>query len=87
MTDCDKLGDCEDSRLQRIYEYLDGELSEEDLAAVKDHLDACPDCASQHDLECVIRAAVKRSCEEAAPTSLKDRIIASIDAAGDHSAH
>ncbi len=75
MTDCEKLGNCDESRLERIYEYLDGELSPADLAEVKAHLDSCQDCASQHDLECVIRSVVKRSCEEQAPSSLKDRIL------------
>jgi mycothiol system anti-sigma-R factor len=75
MKDCEKLGTCDESRLDRIYEYLDGELSPTDLEEVKAHLESCADCASQHDLECVIRSVVKRSCEEQAPSTLKDRIL------------
>lgn len=84
MSDCEKLGDCDESRLQRIYEYLDGELPASDLEAVKAHLESCPECASQHDLECVIRSVVKRSCGEHAPSTLRDRILARLGAADHH---
>ncbi|MCZ2402466.1 mycothiol system anti-sigma-R factor [Paenarthrobacter sp. Z7-10] len=75
MSDCQSLGDCEDSRISRIYEYLDGALSCDDLAEIKEHLDTCPECAQEHDLECVIRSAVKRTCKEAAPDNLKATIL------------
>jgi len=75
MSDCESLGDCPDSRIERLYEYLDGALSHQDLVEIKEHLDGCPECAKEHDLECVIRSVVKRSCKEVAPTSLKDSIL------------
>ena len=56
--------------MQRIYEYLDGALTREDITENKDHLDSCPECTEQYDLECVIRNLVKRSCTEAAPANL-----------------
>ena len=65
MSDCQGLGDCDDARMQRIYEYLDGALTRDDIAEIKDHLDSCPECLEQYDLECVIRVMVKRSCTEA----------------------
>lgn len=78
MSDCHTLGDCDDSRIERLYEYLDGALSHKDLVEIKEHLDNCPDCAQDHDLECVIRSVVKRSCREAAPETLKSRILTRI---------
>ncbi len=75
MGDCQSLGDCDDQRIGRIYEYLDGALSREDLGEIKEHLDSCTDCASEYDLECVIRSVVKRSCKEAAPDTLKAAIL------------
>ncbi|MBG0741564.1 mycothiol system anti-sigma-R factor [Paeniglutamicibacter antarcticus] len=75
MSDCRSLGDCDDSRMVRIYEYLDGALSCDDLAEIKEHLDSCPDCAQEYDLECVIRSVVRRSCKEAAPENLKAAIL------------
>lgn len=76
MGDCQSLGDCDDERVGRIYEYLDGALSRDDLSEIKAHLDSCEDCAHQYDLECVIRTVVKRSCKEAAPETLKAAILA-----------
>jgi len=75
MSDCENLGNCADSRIERLYEYLDGALSHQDLVDIKDHLDDCPQCAEQHDLECVIRSVVKRSCTEVAPSTLKTSIL------------
>ncbi|MFC9352243.1 mycothiol system anti-sigma-R factor [Arthrobacter sp. NPDC057013] len=75
MSDCQGLGDCDDTRMQRIYEYLDGALTRGDLAEIKQHLDECPECAEQYDFECVIRKVVKRSCTEAAPENLKNAIL------------
>ena len=42
---------------------------------IKDHLEGCPECAEEHDLECVIRSVVKRSCTEVAPSTLKTSIL------------
>lgn len=78
MGDCQGLGDCDDARMGRIYEYLDGALSREDLTEIKVHLDECPECSQEYDLECVIRTVVKRSCKEAAPENLKASILARI---------
>lgn len=77
--DCQKLWDCADARLERLYEYLDGALSWDDLSAVQDHLASCQECSAQYDLECIIRSVVKRSCTEAAPQDLKSRIMIRID--------
>ncbi|MEE1622191.1 mycothiol system anti-sigma-R factor [Zafaria sp. Z1313] len=78
MGDCHSLGDCDDNRIVRLYEYLDGALSLKDLNEVKDHLEHCDECAKEYDLECIIRSVVRRSCQEAAPEALKGRIMARI---------
>ena len=80
MKDCQGLGDCEDARIERIYEYLDGALPRADVEEIKDHLENCPNCLEQHDLECMIRSMVKRSCTEAAPEQLKQSILERIHA-------
>lgn len=76
--DCEKIGDCEDARIQRLYEYLDGALTHEDLEEVRSHLEECRDCAHEYDLECIIRSVVRRSCTEKAPDALKVNIMARI---------
>ncbi|WP_010524618.1 mycothiol system anti-sigma-R factor [Nesterenkonia sp. F] len=70
-------GDCRetDERMERIYEYLDGQLSRQDLEDVRTHLHDCPDCATEYDLECIIRSVVRRSCAERAPDTLKVTIM------------
>ncbi|GAB3753553.1 hypothetical protein GCM10027591_02110 [Zhihengliuella somnathii] len=75
MGDCQSLGDCDDSRIARLYEYLDGALSVDDLNDVQRHLEHCTECAQEYDLECIIRSVVKRSCTEQAPQTLKSRIM------------
>jgi anti-sigma factor (TIGR02949 family) len=72
---CQGLGDCDDARMQRIYEYLDGALTRDDIAEIKQHLQECPECTEEYDLECVIRTVVKRSCTEFAPENLKSSIL------------
>jgi anti-sigma factor (TIGR02949 family) len=47
MSDCESMGDCADSRIERLYEYLDGALSHQDLVEIKDHLEGCPECAEE----------------------------------------
>ncbi|GAA3692406.1 hypothetical protein GCM10022377_00930 [Zhihengliuella alba] len=75
MGDCNSLGDCDDTRIERLYEYLDGALSKEDLNDVKRHLEHCSECAQEYDLECIIRSVVRRSCTDTAPQTLKSRIM------------
>lgn len=74
-----KNGGCTESRMESIYQYLDGALGNEDLAEVKTHIQDCAECQSEHDLELIIRDVVKRSCEEKAPYSLKTRIMQRIE--------
>lgn len=76
--DCEQIGDCEDSRIQRLYEYLDGALTLQDLDEVRAHLEECDECTRAYDLECIIRSVVRRSCCEKAPEQLKVRIMTRI---------
>ncbi|MDN5756193.1 MAG: mycothiol system anti-sigma-R factor [Arthrobacter sp.] len=78
MGDCQSLGDCGDERIARLYEYLDGALSVDDLKDVREHLEGCEECTHEYDLECIIRSVVKRSCQEVAPNTLKTRIMSRI---------
>ncbi len=76
--DCQRIGDCADARIQRLYEYLDGALTHRDLEEVRGHLEECTECAGEYDLECIIRSVVRRSCTEKAPSTLKVNIMARI---------
>ena len=64
--------------LDRIYEYVDGELTEGDLHRIREHLDECPPCLREYDLEAALKALVRRSCQDRAPEELRVRILARI---------
>ena len=74
-SDCAENGGCTEDRIENIYQYLDGALGSADLAEVRAHIDGCTTCQSERDLEVIIRDVVKRSCDEKAPNSLKDKIM------------
>ena len=72
---------CSEAQLERIHEYLDGALTVEDVRAIAEHMDGCPDCTHEHDLEQEIRTAVRRSCAETAPETLRASIMSRINEA------
>jgi hypothetical protein len=58
MSDCQGLGDCDDTRMQRIYEYLDGAFTHAATSRRSNSIwMSCPECTQQYDLECVIRVS------------------------------
>jgi mycothiol system anti-sigma-R factor len=65
--------------LQRVFEYLDGEMPEMDCAKIKVHLEECSGCLDEYDRDELVKAVVRRSCGcDAAPAELRTRILASI---------
>lgn len=63
------------SSLKHLYEFLDRELSPEQLRTVQAHLDACPECADVKDFELMIREKMRSSCAQQAPEQLKARLL------------
>jgi mycothiol system anti-sigma-R factor len=73
--------DCQ-AVLDRVYEYLDGELGPLDLDKIREHLDDCGPCLQQYDLDVALKALVRRSCGcEPAPIELRERILVRISQA------
>lgn len=71
-TDCSEV-------LQRVYEYLDGELTSADLMKIRQHLTECGPCLSEYGLEEALKALLRRSCAfEPAPEELRARIMVRI---------
>lgn len=65
--------------LNRVYEYLDGEMSEHDVAKIRQHLEECRPCLSQYDIDLALKALLRRSCAcESAPQELRSRIMVRI---------
>ncbi|HET7037803.1 MAG TPA: mycothiol system anti-sigma-R factor [Thermomicrobiaceae bacterium] len=68
MTKCDEA-------LKRLYEYLDRELSSEELVEVQRHLDACPPCRDRFTFEADVLRLVRKSCRDvSAPPELVERV-------------
>jgi len=71
QTDCGEV-------LNQVFEYLDGELTDSDVAKIQQHLDECSPCLHEHDLDRALKALVRRSCSERAPQDLRARIMLQI---------
>ena len=68
-------GDCSEV-LHRIYEYLDGEMSSDDVRRVAAHLNECQPCLAEHDLDVALKQVVRRSCSgETAPPAVRLQIL------------
>lgn len=66
--------DCSDF-LERIVYFIDNELDEADCSVVRMHLDSCNPCLERYDLQRTVKSIVARSCSEAAPNELRDRVL------------
>lgn len=67
--------------LDRVYEYLDGEIDGPRKHAIKEHLDECSPCLREFGLEEAVKAIVKRSCSDPAPPELRAKVLSNINAA------
>ena len=75
--DHDEL-DCSRARLP-LYQYLDGEMDDNDCVKIREHLEHCGPCLREYDIDQTLKALVRRSCGcEAAPTELRLQIMSRI---------
>ena len=61
--------------LERIVRLIDNELEAGDCAVVRAHIDSCSPCLERYDLQRTVKAVVARSCSEAAPDELRQRVL------------
>jgi mycothiol system anti-sigma-R factor len=65
--------------LDRVYEYIDNEMGDDDCATVKNHLDECAPCLAEFGLEQAVKSLVQRSCGcDLAPQELRAKVLAKI---------
>ncbi len=64
--------------LDQIVYFLDNELDDADVVAVRLHLDVCGPCLEKYDLQRTVKALVARSCSEPAPDALRERVLLTI---------
>lgn len=68
------MSNCSET-LQRLYEYIDRELSNEEQAEVQRHLDDCPPCRDRFKFEENVLRQVRRCCRDvSAPPSLVEKV-------------
>ena len=80
MADIDPAGetaDCQEA-VQRLYDYLDGELTAERRVVIQRHLDACHDCIEAFEFEAELKLAISKGCREVVPESLRIRVFQAI---------
>ena len=61
--------------LEQIVYFLDNELDQADCAVVRQHLDSCNPCLEKYDLQRTVKSVVARSCSEAAPDELRQKVM------------
>ena len=66
--------ECEEA-LDRLFEYIDGELTPAELDQVSAHLKDCPPCESEHTLNEKIKTRVSATGGECAPEALRERVL------------
>lgn len=69
-----------DETIERLYYYLDGELTDGRREDIRRHLDLCGPCGSAVDFEAELRKVIANRCRERVPDSLIDRVAAALDA-------
>ncbi len=72
--------DCSEA-LDKLYEFIDGELTPATKQKIAVHLEECAPCLDQADIERAIKALVSRSCTDQAPGGLRERILSRLDQA------
>ena len=65
--------DCNET-IERLYHYLDGELTDERRRDIKQHLDDCPPCLDAFDFESDLRQVIADRCKDHVPDALRERI-------------
>jgi mycothiol system anti-sigma-R factor len=83
MTDCNDEIDCR-MAVQKLWDYLDEELTPERMTDMRHHLEECGDCLPHHDFARVFLAALStaRESEARAPDALRHRVMETLRAAG-----
>jgi mycothiol system anti-sigma-R factor len=66
-------GDCSDA-LHELYEYLDGELTEDRRTVIAEHLTACGECFEAFDFQAELKVVIAHKCRDEVPDALKARV-------------
>jgi mycothiol system anti-sigma-R factor len=63
-----------DETIERLYFYLDGELTEQRRIEITRHLDMCGPCVGAYGFETELRKVIANRCKDHVPETLIERI-------------
>lgn len=69
--------DCNET-IERLYFFLDGELTEERRTEIRIHLDDCSPCLQAFDFEAELRQVIASRCKDHVPDVLRQRVLEAI---------
>jgi anti-sigma factor (TIGR02949 family) len=69
--------DCQETK-RHVHEYLHAELSTDEMQDITAHLANCDSCEADYDFEVIFNQVIVRSCTEAPPQELADRVLGKI---------
>lgn len=62
--------------VEKLYEYIDRQLSEDEMNEVRKHLDRCPSCEDHFRFEEGVLRRVHQACREVeTPPALRERVM------------
>jgi mycothiol system anti-sigma-R factor len=68
-----------DETIERLYVYLDGELTEQRRVEIARHLDLCGPCVGAYGFEAELRRVIANRCKDHVPDSLIERVAEALD--------
>ena len=75
------MGDDCGQAIEKLYTFLDGELTEERRVQIRHHLDDCSPCLEAFDFEAELRVMISVRCRDEVPEALRVRVAAALMAA------
>lgn len=67
---------CCDDAVERLYEYLDGELDGATVTRIEVHLRRCSPCLEAYDFHEELRQVIRSKCAESMPPEVRARLLA-----------
>jgi mycothiol system anti-sigma-R factor len=65
--------------LDRVYSYLDGEMSDTDCAKIREHLEDCGPCLQEYGLDEAVKKLVRKHCGcDPVPADLRTKVLVKI---------
>ncbi len=68
-----------DETIERLYTYLDGELTEQRRLEITRHLDLCGPCVGAYGFESELRKVIASRCKDHVPEDLITRVAAALE--------